>query len=359
MTEVPTGSADERIETPSPLRPRGERSDLVLNVVLAALVVSVLALAAYFAYEVKATRAAQRAANPAYRVLEDLKQAVRENPNDPQARGLLAEAYGAVGRFKEAKRELRAAIDLDPDYSGAYMAIAKIAFIEKDYETAKGALNKVLEVTAGGEYEGINKRREEAYFHLGELALQEREYEEALGYFKAALRIRRSASDTYLRMAQAYLGLEERDAALNTLEAALAFDPKFPEANYEVGRLLLDSDKAAAAEYFRVALDGQPDAELAVQELAAFGDWRSYHEEARQALDAGNPEEALAPARIAAALAPAEYDAVLVHAQARERIGEAEQALGLYREAANLRPGDETAQSAVERLASDGKGGSK
>jgi len=340
---------------------RRSKQDVILNVVLVLAILSVVVFAGYFAYEAYQTRQAQRAANPNFRVIEDVKKAVKASPNDAQARELLAEALASDRQFDAARREIQNALKLEPKYAAPYMLLAKISMIEEQYSEAINALNAVLKLTEDPQYQDVNSRREEAYFLLGEVALTQREYEDAIGYYKAAIRINRAAADSYLRLAQAFIGLDEIDAAKDNLNIALAFDPGFAEANYEIGRLYLaDGDTMRAAEAFQAALQSSPDSDLAAEALAAIGDYRSFLSSATIEFTAGKYEPALVAARTARALAPDDLEVIVLEARILEKAGKPTDALDAWRDAVRLDSTNTEAKAAVSRLeAAAKKGGSQ
>lgn len=338
------------------------RTDRLLTVAMWLVGVAVLVFGAYFAYDVRQTRQAQLAADPSYQLIQQLTAQVKAKPNDPLARALLAEALGSAGQFDAAKQQLKAAIQINPKYAGAYMDVAKIAILEKDSQTAKQALQKVLELTEDAQFQNVNQRREEAYFLLGELALTEHKYEEAIAHEKAAIRINRGDSDAYLRLAQAYAGLGDREATEYNLKVALAFDPKFPEANYELGKLYLaEGDRVQAAEAFQTALQGDPKAVLPAEALASIGDFETYEASATAAAKAGNNSGALDAARIARAMDPKSVEAAVLEAQLLEKLGRTEDARSVWQNVLSLDPANASATRALARLDSKKrkKGGSK
>ncbi len=344
--------------------PKARRSalDIALNVFMVALVVALLGLGAYFGYTVYLTRQQQAMASPAYQVIQQVKAQVRAKPNDPLGRVLLAEALASDGQFDEAKAQLKTAIGLDPKNASAYLDVAKIALIQKDPVSAEKALNKVLELTTDPQFENVNQRRQEAYFMLGEIALKNRQYEDTVGYMKAAIRINRADSQAYLRLAQGFIGMGETDAAKQNLSIALAFDPKYPEANYELGKIYLaEGDKAKAAEAFQASLQGNPNAPQPAEALASIGDFRTFDASATAAFKAGDWTGALDAARIARAMDPKSVSVAILEAKVLEKLSRQPDALAVWQNVVTLEPANKEAIAAVARLSAETakKGGSK
>jgi tetratricopeptide (TPR) repeat protein len=326
------------------------RLDRRVNVALGVIGLALVVFAAYFAYGVYAQQQAAKLSSPALVVIDALTTQVDANPNDATLRSRLAEALGAAGRYDDAKAQLLIAVQIDKKYVGAYQNLATIELLQKDFANAEVHLKKVLELTNTGQYANLNERREFANFHLGEIALMGKRYEDAVGYFNAAIRIRKDASDTYLRLAQAYVGLDYKDKAKEQIEIALAFDPRYPEAHFEQGKILLsEGDKVNAAWEFRVALDGAPEADEPRKALESLGTYDSWYEKAVAAFAAGKLSEALDAARISRAIQPSSYDAAMLNGRILEKQGDFSGAADAYSTAMKSRAGDTVAADAFAR----------
>ena len=345
--------SETTVESPSPdefPRPR-PTIDLALSALAWLLVIAILGVGAYFAYSVRAQWDAAKVASPALRTIEALKRQVSEKPDDPMRRVRLGEALGAAGYSKQAIEQFQVAIDLNPEYVGAYMDIGFVSMIEKDYGNAEKAFRKVLELTNAAEYENINELREQALFYLGEIALVEERYEDAAGDFKGAIRIRKDSSDSYLRLAQAFIGMGEFDAAEQQLSVALMYDPNFAEAHYELGRVYMERDQVMdAAWQFRLAADLSPKADQPREALAAIGSFDQFYNAAVNAYEKGDLEAALNSGKIARALDQERLEGYQLHAKILEGQGNPGEALKVYEEAQKLIPENQTVIAELSRL---------
>lgn len=330
---------------------RTERLDLVLNLILGVLAVSLVVLVAWFGYSVWETRQASLIATPALRAIEDMKAAVRQSPNDPTLRVRLGEAYGAAGKFDEAIEQLRAALKIEPEHTGAFLDLGIVALSENDFEGAKRYFKKVVELTEGSDYEDVNNRREVALFNLGGIALQEREYEDAIGYFKGSLRINKTASDTYVLLAKAYRGIEDLDAAEEQLMTALAFDPNYAEAHFLLAQVYDQrEDVVNAAVHYVEAAKLAPNVDPAQEAVAALGSAEERVGRGTEALANGEIEQALTEALIATTLDPESVEAQLFHAEVLVKRGNNADALEVFAKVLELDPENETAKAETERL---------
>jgi len=278
--------------------------DTLLTAAVTVLVVAVLGLGGYFGYTVYQDRVNNENSTPALRVIKVIRDQVRRSPNDPILRVRLGEALAAAGRAQQAIEQFNAALKIDPKHTGAYLDLGQLAMSEKRPIEAERYFNKVIELTDDSNMEGINQRRETAFYNLGLLNLQNKKYEEAIGSFKAALRIRNDASDTYYYLGRALYLDDEPDGAMQNLQYSLSFDPNFAQANYLAGRIYMDKgDKVNASWYFERASQNDPNATEPKAAIQKFGDPQKYVAQARK-LQTTDFDAALTNAQIGCNLLP-------------------------------------------------------
>jgi tetratricopeptide (TPR) repeat protein len=337
------------------LAAREARADSALNLVIVILVAALISLVGWFAYSVYVVQETEDLATPALRMLERFKEEVRVDPNSAAKRVRLAEAFASAGMVEEAIEQLNVALEIDENHVGAHLDLGLIAAGEGDAAAAEGYFTEVVDLTEGTEFEAINDFRENALYGLGLIALDQERFEESVGFFKEALRIRRDASDTYYHMALAFLGLDEKEAAIENLQIALSFDPNYAEANYQLGLIYAnDGDVVRGSYHLRLAADIAPDADPPQEALESLGTYEDWYADAVEAADAGDLEKALQDVQVARNLDPTQMEAILLHAQLLEENEQPDQALKVYYEALELDPENEEALAAVERLEAAG-----
>jgi tetratricopeptide (TPR) repeat protein len=208
-----------------------------------------------------------------------------------------------------------------------------VAMLTGEDAEAERYFNKVLELTEVANFTEADKRRESAIYNLGVLKLRQEEYDQAAGYFKQALRIRKDASDTYLNLARALRGLEDIDGAIEQVEIALAFDPGFAEAHFTLAQLYeQQGDKVNASYHYAEAARISPDADLPQEALAGFGPASDWVSKASTALEEGDLERALEAALIARNLDRESIEAIKVHGSVLMARKDFRDALEVYRE---------------------------
>ena len=328
---------------PAPRESSGkpERTDAVLRVVIVALVAGVLGLGGLLGYTVWQGRQEELTATPAQRAIKDLTAAVKAAPNSAAARVRLGEALAAAGSLKAATEQLSIAVKLDKNHTGAFLDLGIIAMQDKQYGPAEEYFTKVVELTQNTEFATMNTRREQALFHLGEIGLMQKRYEDAVGFFKGAIRIRKDASDSYYLLAQALRGMGEDDAAIKQLDASLAFDPNYPEAHYLYGIILLGKgDKINAAVHLRKSADLAPEQKLPLEALQKLGSAEDAIKLGREELAAGKQQAAIDQALLATALDPTSSEATLFYVDALMAQGDKAVAIKVLKAAAVKSPQD-------------------
>jgi len=354
----------EVLDAPSPPKPpvprndpgRSAKLDLWLTIGLWAVGVSLILFGGFFAYSVNAQQRAARLSNPAYQAVDAIQLRLDAKPNDPELHSQLAEALASAGELDQAKQELLTAIKLDEEYVGAYQNLATLELMQKDYTASAVHWQKVLDLTADSEMQDVNQRRDIAFFSLGQIALIRKDYVGAVGYFNAALRVRKDAADTYLLLAKSYMGLGQNDIAMDKIKAALAFDPNYAEAHHVRGKLYLAAgDKVNAAWDFRAALDLAPDNPEAQAVVDALGSYEAWYGQAVTAKASGETSAALADVQIARSIQPASYDAAMLHGQILEGMGDPKSAVAAYSAALKAKPNDPAATAALKRATAASK----
>jgi tetratricopeptide (TPR) repeat protein len=353
----PVQPEDAPLHDPAPSqsgpKPKSRDLDRLLTLGIGTTLIAIVALGAFFAYSYQAQKKADRLANPALQAVDTIRAQVKAKPGDAELHSRLAEALATAGELDEAKAQLIAAIKLDPKYIGAYQNLATIELEQELYEDSAKHWQKVLDLTKGTQMEEINQRRELAYFNLGQIAMLQKDFVGAVGYFNASLRIKKDASDTYLLLAKSYMELDQNEQALEKVNAALAFEPNYAEAHYVRGLLYRAAgDLVDAAWDFRAAADRAPDNPEPQAAIDSLGSFESWYGKAQTAWSSRDTSAALDAVRIARSITPGSYEAAMLHGQIAEATGRAKDAVGAYEAALNAKPKDPAATVALKRAKS-------
>ena len=324
-----------------------------LDAIIALVVVLVIGLGAFLGYSVWSGNRAVIDSTPASRAIQQLEANVRGNRNNLNARMELAQALVVAGRDREAVPQYEAALKIQKDFAPAISGLGFVALKRKDWAQGERNFRKVVDLLEPKQVAGGNPSLETAYFYLGTALMEQRKYEDAIGYLKRAILLRRDASDTHYALAVCYRSIDSQSKYREELETTLLFDPKMPEANYDYGKVLLAAgDKAGAAEHFRISIDSAPGNELPQDALDALG---SFDEHFAAALRVkAEPKAALVEARIAAAVDSRSVKAVSLVGDLYARLGNKTKAATAYRRALLLDPNNSSAKAGLKKV-SDAK----
>lgn len=317
-------------------------------------VVGVLVLAAllYLAYTIWQGERQARQGSLSSRAISNLEEVVRAQPDNPDARVLLGDAYRDMGSYAAALKQYQAALEIQSDHAGALSGLALVAMAKEEWRTAEGYWQNVIEALRDEPMANADLRLEKAYYYYGTTLIQLGEYEDAVSYLKEALRIKRDDSDTHYALAVAYEKLGSTANQKKSLENALAFVPSMPEANYDLGRVLLtEGDVAGAAELLRRSVDNAPGRAEPRTELDKLGPFADRIAKAGE-LAGAKPAEALIEARVAIALDPTSEEAARLVARLLERLDNVDDAKAAWARVLELVPNDPEALERVEALES-------
>ena len=197
-------------------------------------------------------------------------------------------------KYPEAQEQFNAALKIDPKHVGANLDLGLVAVITKNPTAAESYFKKVVDLTESSQYAALNTTRETALFNLGLLALEKKRYEDAAGFFKASLAIRKDASDTYYQLAKALDGMGETDGAIEQLMIGRQVRPRI-RAGAVLPRPALQEEEGRRERVlcFVRAFELEPTAEDPRKAVEAFGpasDW--IDEGADEALGRGSRDSA-------------------------------------------------------------------
>lgn len=321
-----------------------------LDAAIAVIAVVVLVLGAWLGYSVWANSQAAKAAAPASRAIIELEANVRKAPNDFNARMRLAQAYAVAGRDKDAQKQYEAILQVNDQFVPAISGIGFLALSQQQWEEGEKYYRRIIELIKDDLPKGGEGTLETAYYYLGTALYEQGEYEEAAQNFKEALILKRDSADVHYALAVAYRALGSDNAYRKSLENALLFDPKLPEANFDLGEILVEEgDVARAAELFRLSSDAAPNVDKPRVALEKLGPFKQRFDKAEQ-LMSSDAKAALVEARVAAALEPQNVDAQLLAAQGFEKTGDKERAEAAYRRVLLLDPENAQATQGLKRV---------
>ena len=326
---------------------RVRRIDLAIAVVFSLVVL----VGVYLGFSLWSQNQANKNATPAYREIEAFKADLRKNPNDIDKRMRLAQTLAMAGRDREAILQYQQVLKVKKDFIPALSGIGFELMKQKNWKSGETYFQKVIALTEGKQEQEGESPLEIAYFYTGIAAMEQHKYEDAVANLRAALRLKRDASDTAYALAVSYRELGIEDGYRTYLQYTLQFDPKMPEANYDYGLLLLkDGDIAGAAEHFRMSADSAPGSSKPTSELAKLGSASDRLAKAKS-LESKDASAALVQARIAAALDPQSVPALELVGMLYEKAKVFDKATATYQKILLIDPKNVVATEGLKRVA--------
>ncbi len=211
---------------------------------------------------------ADLALNPPPDPVAQAKARVNANPQDPEARVLLGDAYAAQKNSDAAFAEYDTAIKLSAKFLHAYAQAGELATTLGDFERA----NKYF--TQG---RAIAPDDIELVLGQGDLFFKWKKYDDARAAFERVLKIDPNNAQALWRLANVQRIQGQLADALRNYTRALAIDPNLPEAHFGMGMLMLErGNKDEARRQFQMVVsnpNAPPDLkEQAQKQLSALGE---------------------------------------------------------------------------------------
>jgi len=247
-------------------------------------------------------------------------------------------SFGAVffqrGYYDPAGASFRLALRNDPNSAEAQYGLGSVYLKQEKAGEARDSFEQAAKLQAS-----YPETRPNAFNNLGLLATREGRTDEAIGFFKEALRLNSDHLIALENLGNAYRQQKRWEEARATLERAVAVGPRDPEANYSLGMVFAQTgDTERAYQYLRNALEFRPAYPEALNNLGVL-----Y-------LRIGRRDEAVAAFEECIRVAPAFDQSYLNLARVHSLEGHAEKARAVLLELVKQHPGHAGAQKALEEL---------
>jgi tetratricopeptide (TPR) repeat protein len=197
--------------------------------------------------------------------IEEYKEALKHDPNSSEILSRLAGLYVQTDQIDEAVQETKMAIAKNPDNKEAHKMLGQI-YMQKIYgdepspEDLKNATVEFQEVYR------LDPEDEDVLLSLGQLYLQQDDYEHAAGFLSKYMDRNPDSSSAALSLASAYDHLQQPDKAIALL---LGFQKRQP-GNFYVIQQLADlyrekGEMTKALEYQKQVYDQDPDSSNSIR----------------------------------------------------------------------------------------------
>ena len=172
--------------------------------------------------------------------LEEFKKAVKEDGKNPYFQKGLGLAYAAKRQWKDAIAAFRKALELNPYYSDVRNDLGMALVGSGDREGGKKEFLAAFS-------DPTNPTPEISARNLGAAYLEERNYADAISWFRTSLNRNRKYPDPYLGIADALVTSGRVDEAVAQLEAGVAEVPDDPALLLALGQALFKAGRFGEA----------------------------------------------------------------------------------------------------------------
>jgi superkiller protein 3 len=172
--------------------------------------------------------------------LDQFKKAIREDPKNAYAYKGLGLTYAQLGKLSDAVAAFRKALELNPYYVD----------VRNDLGTALVLSGKRAEGKAeflAAFNDPTNPTPEISSRNLGQAYLEEKNYREALNWFRTSFTRNKSYAEPYLGFTDAVVALGHPDEAVAPLEGALKEVPGQPDLLVALGQAYYKTGRFAEA----------------------------------------------------------------------------------------------------------------
>jgi Tfp pilus assembly protein PilF len=172
--------------------------------------------------------------------LEEFKKAVKEDGKNPYFQKGLGLAYSAKRDWKHAIEAFRKALELNPYYVDVRNDLAAALIGSGDREAGKKEFLAAYS-------DPTNPTAEVSARNLGQAYFEEKNYAEALNWYRTAIGRNKDYADGYLGMADALAASGRNEEAVAQLEAGLVEIPGDTALELALGQALLRAGRYSEA----------------------------------------------------------------------------------------------------------------
>jgi len=172
--------------------------------------------------------------------LEEFKRATKEDSKNPYFQKGLGLAYAAKRQWKDAIAAFRKALELNPYYVDVRNDLAAALIGSGDRE---GGKKEFLAAFA----EPTNPTPEISARNLGQAYLEEKNYADAVSWFRTSLNRNKAYSDPYLGIAEALIATNRLDEAVVQLEEGVKEVPEDPNLVLALGQVYFKAGRFGEA----------------------------------------------------------------------------------------------------------------
>ena len=161
--------------------------------------------------------------------IEQMEQAIRREPQNPEVRLALAETYLAAGQYDEAFDQAGQVLALYPENARALLIAGMTSARLGRPEAALDPLNRFTALRKDEPMANADQALEKAYYFLGESYVKLNRPAEAIPVLEAALVINHTDADALYQLGLAHQATGQPQAAVECYHQAVRLVPDFVE----------------------------------------------------------------------------------------------------------------------------------
>ena len=172
--------------------------------------------------------------------LEEFKHAVKADPKNPYFQKGMGQAYAAKRDWGAAIAAFRKALELNPLYIDARNDLGYALIMSGDRDAGKKEFLSAFS-------DPMNPAPEISALNLGRALLEEKNYAEAINWFRSSIGRNKAFASPYLYLAETLVTVGRNEEAAAQLEAGVRDAPSEPELLLALGRVYLKVGRLAEA----------------------------------------------------------------------------------------------------------------
>ncbi|MCX5835136.1 MAG: tetratricopeptide repeat protein [Deltaproteobacteria bacterium] len=192
--------------------------------------------------------------------LHQSEEALRMNTSAPNALMIHGIILFEMGKPEAARKYFLKIIESNPDYASGYYGLGSVYYLEGDMDRAIEAFLRAI---------SLDGNHFMAHMKAAEAFSQKIHYDEAMKYYKMALKLQPRTAEIYSSMGSILVLQGRVDEAIAPLNKALQMKPDYAKAHNNLGSaLLLQKKRDEAIVHFQEAVRLDPDYRLARENLS-------------------------------------------------------------------------------------------
>jgi tetratricopeptide (TPR) repeat protein len=181
--------------------------------------------------------------------LAEAEQAVRDDPQNPETRLKLAEAYMFYGRFEEAISNAMQVKQTHPDDLGADFVLGVSYANNGNPSLALDPLGRFINSRKEEEMAALDLSLQAALYYLGDSYLQLGRPQEAIEPLEITVSLVQTDADSIYKLGLAYAGVQRYEDAIKALRRATAFVPNYTEVYESISQVCTAQNMTVEADY--------------------------------------------------------------------------------------------------------------